>query len=419
LTVLLLTLQRLSATSTAHAAHAARAMTAGFVVLLCVLFLAACTEQEASIPETDPLDASIDQLRALGYVGYTDTVVKPGDETVRVFDSENVAPGFTLICTGELALAELYDVHGKVVHSWRGPGKVWSNTELLANGDLLVVVRGENALMRLSWDGSVVWKSAIGAHHDVDLTPAGTLAALTKRVHRIPAISEEYDVKDNGISLLTQGGKVLASVSLVDLLSSDPALFRFQRVERQDLAGASIIDLLHANSIEFMQREDLTSRHPLYALANVLVSIRHQDTIAIFDWSERKLVWAWGQGELSGQHDATVLESGNILIFDNGLDRGWSRIVELDPVAKKIVWEYAAAKPVEFFSLRKGSSQRLSNGNTLVANSDSGEAFELTRSGEIVWHFWNPNADAEGNRATIVRAKRYRGAWLESLIVRP
>jgi hypothetical protein len=123
-----------------------------------------------------------------------------------------------------------------------------------------------------------------------------------------------------------------------------------------------------------------------------------------------------GEGEISGQHDATVLANGNILIFDNGLDRRASRIVELDPLRKEIVWEYQAAEPQDFFSLRKASSQRLANGNTLIANSDSGDAFEVTPAGERVWHYVNPRADAHGNRATIVRIKRYPTVLIDPLL---
>ena len=74
----------------------------------------------------------------------------------------------------------------------------------------------------------------------------------------------------------------------------------------------TFIDLLHPNSIEFMRHRQLAKRHRLYAPTNVLVSFRHQDTIAIFDWEAKRLLWTWGRGEISAQHDATVLENGNI-----------------------------------------------------------------------------------------------------------
>ena len=42
------------------------------------------------------------------------------------------------------------------------------------------------------------------------------------------------------------------------------------------------------------------------------------------------------------------------------------------------------------FPRRGGSAQRLPNGNTLIAETDRGHAFEVTKDGEIVWEFYTP-----------------------------
>ena len=41
-----------------------------------------------------------------------------------------------------------------------------------------------------------------------------------------------------------------------------------------------------------------------------------------------------------------------------------------------------------------GTSERLSNGNTLVSETDFGRAFEVTPGGEIVWEIYNPHRAA-------------------------
>ena len=74
---------------------------------------------------------------------------------------------------------------------------------------------------------------------------------------------------------------------------------------------------------------------------------RREACVAIFDWTNKKMAWQWGRDAISGSHDATVLENGIIPIFDNGLQRGWSRAVEVDPLTKVIVWEYFRIKRVE------------------------------------------------------------------------
>ena len=91
-------------------------------------------------------------------------------------------------------------------------------------------------------------------------------------------------------------------------------------------------------------------------------------------------------------------------------------MIELDPLRREIVWEYRAPEPSDFYSASSGSSQRLPGGNTLVADSTSGVAFEVTPDGDVVWRFLNPNTKARGQRATITRIKRYPIEWIDSML---
>ena len=391
-----------------------------------VITISACDAGETRTdadPSPDPARLSqeeVDRLRAIGYVGFTDSQVDPDAPPIRHHDAARSQPGYNTVANRDLASVEIVDAEGRTLHRWHDPAaRHWSNAELLPEGDLLVPGsmrdKSGNFLLRMSWSGKTRWRQMVNAHHDVERRPDGRISTLLFRLRRIPEIDPAIDVKDHEIALLDGEGNLLERRSLYDLLTSNPDEFRFLPVQAKP-EKRPFIDLLHANSLEWMHQPHLEARSALYAPTNVLVSFRHQDTVAIFDWEANELVWAWGQGEISGQHDATVLPNGNILIFDNGLDRGASRIVELDPLQKEIVWEYEAAEPKDFFSLRKGSSQRLANGNTLIANSDSGDAFEVTPAGEMVWHYVNPRADEHGNRATIVRIKRYPTELIDPLL---
>ena len=398
-------------------------LTINAALLVAVSGCGADEQQVPPLQTQDPAPLSqeeVDRLRAIGYVGFTDTQVDPEAPPVRLYDRARSQPGYNTVANRDLAAVDLVDADGQTLHRWHDTqARHWSNAELLPGGDLLVPgsLRDEqgNFLLRMSWDGQTRWRRMINAHHDVEARPDGKISTLLFRMRRIPEVDPEIDVKDHEVAVLDADGNLIGQRSLYDLLASNPDEFEFLPV-RPMPGNRPFIDLLHANSLEWMHQPHLESRSPLYAKGNVLVSFRHQDTVAIFDWEEEKLLWAWGQGEVSGQHDATVLPNGNILIFDNGLARGSSRIVEVDPLLKEIVWEYEAEEPADFFSLRKGSSQRLANGNTLIANSDNGDAFEVTRSGDLVWHYVNPRADDKGRRATIVRIKRYPKAFIEPLL---
>ena len=108
-----------------------------------------------------------------------------------------------------------------------------------------------------------------------------------------------------------------------------------------------------------------------------------------------------------------MLPSGRMLLFDNGRYRGWSRVIEIDPATCEILWEYRAEG---FYTLSQGYVQCLTNGNTLVTESERGRAFEITPDKEIVWEFYHPekqdasnstHPESFGRRQWIYRMARY------------
>ncbi len=403
---------------------------ASSVVTLAVSVLLSCAGGDGP-PRPDPgaEDAErLERLRSLPYVGTVEDDPHPGHGVV-LHDPARSAPGYNLYTIQNLSRAELIDAGGAVVRSWsHAPPGRWERAELLPGGDLLVVgadppartVPAESIpdesryVLRLGWDGRVIWKRALLAHHDIEQTPDGRLLVLTLRRLRLPRVHPEVDTRDDQLTFLDQDGRVLESVSLLEAFTRRPELVPLRELRINTLGVEPWVDLFHGNSIETIDRPDLTGRHPIFEPGNVLVSLRHLDRVVVLNVPRREPVWAWGEGELLGPHDARLLGNGNILVFDNGVGRGWSRIVELDPVAGRIVWEYRASPPEDFFSLRRGSSQRLPNGNTLICSSDQGRAFEVTPQGRIVWDFLTPHR-IEGRRAALVRMVRYPPAWIEAI----
>jgi hypothetical protein len=73
---------------------------------------------------------------------------------------------------------------------------------------------------------------------------------------------------------------------------------------------------------------------------------------------------------------------------------GGSRVVEIDPISRKIVWQYTGEnsdRPVwSFFSPFISSARRLPNGNTLIDEGLNGRFFQITPDGHIVWEYLSP-----------------------------
>jgi outer membrane protein assembly factor BamB len=88
--------------------------------------------------------------------------------------------------------------------------------------------------------------------------------------------------------------------------------------------------------------------------------------------------------------------------------------VEVDPRTDEVVWEFRAPEPEAFYTMARGASQRLPNGNTILVDSDHGHAFEVTAAGKVVWEYYQPSS---GDKvAAIVRLKRYPSDFLGSLL---
>lgn len=179
---------------------------------------------------------------------------------------------------------------------------------------------------------------------------------------------------------------------------------------------------------------------------NIIWDGRETNISGIISKETGKIVWQIGPDYTSrrelrmlkaiiGQHHVHMIPrglpgEGNILIFDNG---GWggygypsqnstfglksslrdhSRVLEIDPITLKVVWECSAATmghpPVIqanwFYSPLVSSCQRLPNGNTLITEGTNNRIFEVTFDNEIVWEYINPYYAKPGY---IYRAYRY------------
>ncbi|MEM8962533.1 MAG: aryl-sulfate sulfotransferase [Acidobacteriota bacterium] len=381
--------------------------------------------------EEGPDAEAVERLRALGYIDFPrETPSVRGKSGLQLLRIRRAAPGYTLITSLPEARALLVDIKGQAVKSWHDPrSATWTRAELQENGDLLVLGvwkeesgsqrkprRVPNYMARYDWHGRLLWQTQGTFHHDLDVDPNGTIYSLglAKRT-----IDDTLHIQDHTIVVLSAQGERQRKLSLFDLLSSDPARFRLPRTTHHPhgRTAAGRVDLIHANAITLMPFPSLIERGELYDPANVLVTVRHQDLIAIVNLETEQLLWVWGPGEVQFPHEATWLENGNVLLFDNGSEtRGFSRIVEVDPTTDEVVWTFTAKDPKTFYSDGRGTVHALPNGNVLVASSNQGKIFEVTREGEVVWRYLHRDDNGE---LTAIRAQRYPPSMIEPLLDLP
>jgi len=150
-----------------------------------------------------------------------------------------------------------------------------------------------------------------------------------------------------------------------------------------------------------------------------LLSMREMNVIAILDVEQKSIVWALS-GQWTRQHQPTMLDNGHLLLFDNRGHRGMSKVIELDPFTQEIAWAYEGTPENGFSSPSGGTSQRLANDNTLITESESGRAFEVTPDGRIVWEYHNlaragENNELVANLCEVLRLERdVSRSWLST-----
>ena len=101
------------------------------------------------------------------------------------------------------------------------------------------------------------------------------------------------------------------------------------------------------------------------------------------------------------QHDPDFLPNGHLLVFDNRITGamprfGHSRLLEIDPVTREVVWSYQGTDKEPFYTDSGGTQQLLPNGNVLAVEIQGGRVFEVARGAggdRIVWEYVNLQRD--------------------------
>jgi hypothetical protein len=371
-----------------------RALRAGPPADMPTLGLWRKTETRATGATRDQIE-EMKRLEALGYLaGYE---AAPAKANVTRHDPARAWQGLNLLISGHAPEAVLMDMDGNVVHRWslsfaeafpdrtdlatQSSMGFWRRVSLLPGGELLAIF-DNLGVIKLDKDSRLLWANPCRCHHDLDVAPDGRIYSVANRAEVVPRLHPYEPVLLDFIVVMDAGGRTEREVPLLEAFENSfyaPVLRR----------GPPFGDVFHTNTVTW-----LDGRHadvlPAFRRGNVLLSLRELSTIAVLDLEKGQIEWAASDQWLK-QHEPVLEASGRLLIFDNkgGAD-GRSRVLEFDPRTRQVPWAYEGSAEDPFASATGGSVQRLPNGNTLITESDSGRAFEVTPSRDIVWEYYNP-----------------------------
>jgi len=377
-------------------------------------------------------------LKSLPYVAWTEKKVDETAHGVAVYDSARAWDGYTLFADKERA--GLVDMRGEVVHSWDNPLSArLQHVRLTREGHVYMCVSREG-IFELDWAGETVWSCEIPSHHDFEVEEGGDVLAIVYHEAVVPGFGDSPVLSDKIVRLHRDGSTT--DVWVLSEHAEELSRWCPDVAERQEDGGDdNVYDWSHMNTLEVIRGPGETrfstdlegvgrgaveggmtvgaapsgERHPAFRPGRILVCLRNLDFIGVVDLESGEFVWGWGPGELDRPHQPTLLPNGNILLFDNGHSRGWSRVIEYDPVSDEVVWEYRDDDPYDFFSRGRGACQKLPNGNVLITESAEGRVFEVTSTGDVVWSFLNPSRKGD-RRGTFYRAFRHGSDAVEGVL---
>lgn len=330
-------------------------------------------------------------------------------------------------------------------------GEIGVQTKLIASGkgrEGISLVPGQKGIFAdetfgyLNWSGKTIWTWGIRApggaalqHHDWQLLPDGNTLLLSNRVTRLSGFGNRK-MLDPVIYEVNKSGRIVWSwVASHHLHGLGFTGARLRLMERK-----ADTDYLHMNAAHTLGPNHWAAAgDSRFAPDNILISSRNGNFIAIISRKTGRIVWRLGpkfsaprrlysgEGvgggeprvphrftEFSGQHDAHMIPeglpgAGDILVFDDEGEGGYppatlpliagSRVLQINPVTREVVWQYTGSK-VSFFSSFLGSAERLPNGNTLIDEGMWGRFFQITPKGKIVWEYVSPfTGKGPGKRA--------------------
>ncbi len=364
----------------------------------------------------------------------------------------------------------LLNYDGEIMHTWPNSNPPGYSVYPLENGNILRTAKyylnSGGMVQEITWDGDIIWEFTYVSdeylsHHDIEPLPNGnvlmiawsfkTIAEAIAAGHK-PYLPPFKLTPDHIIEVKPTGstnGDIVWEWHVWDHLIQDydPSKNNYGIVADHpelidiNFAGGhpfQTVDWTHVNSIDYNENLD-----------QILLSSWYFNEIWVIDHSTTTeeaaghtggnsgkggdLLYRWGNSQtyrvgtatdqqFFAQHDAQWIESGcpgtgNILIFNNGLDRPEGKYSSVEEILPPVtpngtymhtpglpygpenpLWIYTANIPTAFYSSIMSGCQRLPNGNTLICNGVNGIFFEVTPEKEIIWEYINPYPSFNRNK---------------------
>jgi len=308
----------------------------------------------------------------------------------------------------------LIDMNGNVVHTWNVDPYFNKRSRLLPNGHL-VFAGSDKRIIEYDWDSNIVWQhQGIGSMNDLRVLPNGNRLLIAhdpipqSAQNKVEDVDEKIAPWWSPRKRGSEERQLGADIYEVNL--DGEVVWEWHAHDHLDLNLFSPLtplgDWLHGNSIAPLpENKWFDAGDERFRPGNILFNARNINMMYIIDKKSGDVVWEGThnyKGGMAHSHEPEMIVkgrpgAGNIILFDNSLfprnrtHTGQTFIIELDPTTQEIVWKYETDgyANLKFFSKTMGTQERLPNGNTYIAEDNTGRLFQIKPDGTIVWEYVN------------------------------
>ncbi|SEA92894.1 Arylsulfotransferase (ASST) [Flavobacterium gillisiae] len=185
---------------------------------------------------------------------------------------------------------------------------------------------------------------------------------------------EKDTIKGDGILILDRKGKKLWKWSVFDVMDpmKDPHLLKTKK------------DWMHANSLNYDKD------------GNFIISFYNNGQIWKVDSHNGKVIWKIGKGgtiampadcNFSQAHAVHINSKGNLMFFDNGVDKHQSSVfaLNIDEKNQKAKLDLHIKLPVKIYNERMGSAYMIGDSAILACCSKKNKTVLVDTEGTILW----------------------------------
>jgi hypothetical protein len=312
------------------------------------------------------------------------------------------------------AVSELVDLNSQeMIHRWvMEVDPVWQNIDFKSNFRNVVVdeasKRFESVHAFLLPSGEIIVKSHHSPILTVDACSKARVFAATNIFHhsieqdhegnfwvpghlepQVVSMTNEY-FADDAIIKLSPSGEILYQKSVAQILQEN-GLDYILYSGNPSLADA---DPIHLNDIQ-----PVLTDGRVWKTGDVFISIRNKSKVFLFRPSTNKVLWMSGRYMLH-QHDVDIIGDGIISVFDNDSLRrdrnvtkninGTNKYLVIDLADNTVRFDFLEAfVKNDIRTLQQGLSDRISDNELFVEETNQGRVLQVKRDGSIVWQYVN------------------------------